>query len=157
MTLRFEQAQRTPVYSRDGADEIGHVIRYVIRPGTHRVAALHVAGRRRRAVLVDWSSVVGFGPDAVVVDSADSLRGPSDGYEERVVAGDLDLPGRRVLTDSGYEIGELTDVAFDETTGTLGTVHTTRATVRADGLVVIGPYAIVVRHDAVQPSEAATG
>jgi uncharacterized protein YrrD len=157
MTLRFEQSRRTPVYTRDSADEIGHVVRFVITPGAHRVGAVHVAGRKRRAQLIDWYSIVGFGPDAVVVDSADSLRGPGGGYEDRVVAGDLDLPGRRVLTDTGYEVGELTDVAFDEATGTLETVHTTRATVRADGLVVIGPYAIVVRHGAVQPSEAAAG
>jgi hypothetical protein len=46
MTLRFEQSRRTPVYSRDSADEIGHVVRFVITPGAHRVGAVHVAGRK---------------------------------------------------------------------------------------------------------------
>jgi len=153
MTLRFEQSRRTPVYSKDAADEIGHVIRYVIAPGTHRVAAVHVAGRKRGAQLVDWSSIVGFGPDAVVVDSADSLRAAEGDHEQRVTAGGLDLPGRRVLTDSGYEIGELADVDFDESSGVLELIRTTRTTVGGDGLLTIGPYAVVVRHDAVRPHE----
>jgi uncharacterized protein YrrD len=150
MTLRFEQARGTPVYSKDAAAEIGQVVRYVIAPGTHRVAAVHVAGRRKRAKLVDWSSIVGFGPDAVVVDSADSLRPADDDHEQRVAAGDLDLPGRRVLTDGGHEIGELADVDFDESSGVLELIRTTRTTVGGDGLLAIGPYAVVVRHDAVQ-------
>lgn len=153
MTLRFEQARHTPVYSKDAADEIGHVIRYVIGPGTHRVAAVHVAGRRKRAQLVDWSDIVGFGPDAVVIDSADSLRPAAGDHEQRVVAGDLDLLGRRVLTDGGYEIGGLADVDFDESSGMLELIRTTRAEVGGDGLLAIGPYAVVVRHDAVHPLE----
>lgn len=156
MTLAFQQSWRTPVYSRDSADEIGHVIRFVVTPGTHRVAAVHVAGRRRRAQLVDWSSIVGFGPDAVVVDSADSLRPAGNDHEQRVAAGDLDVPGRRVLTDGGYEIGEVADIDFDESSGVLELIRTTRTTVGGDGLLVIGPYAVVVRHDAVRPGERPT-
>lgn len=156
MTLRFEQATGTPVYSRESADEIGTVIRFVITPGTHRVAAVHVAGRKRRAQLVDWSNVVGFGPDAVVIDSAESLRAADADHEQRVTAGDLDLRGRRVLTDGGYEIGELTDVDFDESSGVLELIHTSRTTVGADGLLVIGPYAVVVRHHAVRPGAEPT-
>jgi len=156
MTLRFEQSRRTPVYSRDSADEIGHVVRFVITPGVHRVGAVHVAGRRRRAQLVDWSSIVGFGPDAVVVDSADSLRAAESDHEQRVAAGHLDLPGRRVLTDAGYEVGELADVDFDESSGVLELIRTTRTTVGGDGLLVIGPYAVVVRHDAVRPGDRPT-
>jgi uncharacterized protein YrrD len=151
MTLRFEQSRRTSVYAKDSADEVGRVIRYVIAPATHRVAAVHVAGRRRRAQLVDWSSIVGFGPDAVVVDSAGSLRPAGDDHERRVTSGALDLPGRRVLTDSGYDIGELTDVDFDESSGVLELVRTTRTTVGGDGLLAIGTYAVVVRHTAVRP------
>ncbi|HEX6254970.1 MAG TPA: PRC-barrel domain-containing protein [Euzebyales bacterium] len=156
MTLQFERARRTPVYTRDAADEIGHVIRYVIMPGAHHVAAVHVAGRKRRAQLVDWSSIVGFGPDAVVVDSADSLRPAAGDHEQRVVAGDLDLLGRRVLTDGGYEIGELADVDFDESSGVLELIRTTHTAVGGDGLLAIGPYAVIVRHDAVRkPREPA--
>lgn len=156
MTLRFEQSRRTPVYTRDSADEIGHVVRFVITPGAHRVGAVHVTGRKRRAQLVDWSSIVGFGPDAVVVDSADSLRAADGDHEERVAGGHLDLPGRRVLTDGGYEIGELADVDFDESSGVLELIRTTRTTVGGDGLLVIGPYAVVVRHDAVLPGDQPT-
>lgn len=153
MTLRFSQATHTPVYSRSSADEIGRVIRYVVDAGARRVVAVHVSGRRRRALLADWAHVVGFGPDAVVVDDEDSLRPPAGDHEHRVVGGDLDLRGRRVLTDSGYELGALVDVEFDESDGQLTRVETDRTTVDGSGLLAIGGYAVVVRHDAVVPAE----
>lgn len=153
MTLHFEQSRHTPVYSKVSADEIGRVIRYVVDPGASRITAVHVGGRRRRALVADWSHIVGFGPDAVVVDSEDSLRHAEGDREQRVVAGDLDLFGRRVLTDSGHQIGELTDVSFDESAGVIEQIHTSRSVVAGDGLLAIGPYAVVVRRDAVSPLE----
>ncbi len=153
MTLRFAGAENTPVYSRASADEIGRVIRYVVAAPTRSVVALHVGGRRSRAALVDWEHVVGFGPDAVVIDSEDHLRHPDGDYEQRVASGDLDLRGRRVLTDTAYEIGPLVDAEFDETTGEVVMLETDRTTVRGAGLMTIGPYAIIVRHDAVQPAD----
>ncbi len=158
MTLHFEQSRHTPVYSKASADEIGRVVRYLVDAGSSRITAVHVGGRRSRARLADWSHIVGFGPDAVVVDSEDSLRPPGDDHEQRVVAGDLDLYGRRVLTDSGHQIGELTDVSFDESSGAVEQLHTGRSVVAGDGLLAIGPYAVVVRRDAVAPvDEGASG
>lgn len=158
MTLHFEQSRYTPVYSKASADEIGRVVRYVVDAASSRIAAVHVGGRRRKAVLADWSHIVGFGPDAVVVDSEDSLRHPESDREQRAVAGDLDLFGRRVLTDSGHEIGELTDVSFDESDGAIEQIHTNRSVVAGEGLLAIGPYAVVVRRDVVSPlDESASG
>lgn len=158
MTLHFEQSRHTPVYSKASADEIGRVVRYLVDPASSRIAAVHVGGRRRKALLADWSHVVGFGPDAVVIDSEDSLRHPEGDHEQQVVGGDLDLFGRRVLTDSGHEIGELTDVSFDESAGTIEEIHTSHSVVRGEGLLAIGRYAVIVRRDAVSPlDEAASG
>jgi uncharacterized protein YrrD len=151
--MRFADAEQTPVYSKASADEIGRVVRYIVTASTHSVAALQIGGRRRKAQLADWEHVVGFGPDAVVIDDEEHLRHPDSDYEQRVAAGDLDLRGRRVLTDRGYDIGALVDVEFDESTGEVTLLATGRTSVSGAGLVVIGPYAIVVRHDTVRPSE----
>ncbi|CAN5914357.1 hypothetical protein BH23ACT10_BH23ACT10_16880 [soil metagenome] len=150
---RFAESEHTPVYSKASADEIGRITRYIVTPESHTVAALHVSGRRSKALLADWEHVVGFGPDAVVIDDEQHLRHPNGDYEERVAAGDLDLRGRRVLTDTGYEIGVLVDVEFDESTGELTVLETDRTTISGDGLTAIGPYAVVVRQDAVRPVE----
>lgn len=149
MTLRFTRAQHTPVFSKESADEIGRVLRYVIDPAARRISAIHVAGRKAGARLADWVDIVGFGPDAVVVANEDGLRGPSEGYEQRVVAGDLDLEHRRVLTDRGHDLGGLVDVEFDERTGRIERLETPDARVAGDGLRMIGPYAVIVRHEAV--------
>lgn len=149
MTLRFSNAEHTPVYARSSADEVGRVTRYVIDARTRRIVAVHVAGRRRKALLVDWANVVGFGPDAVVIDDGEHLRRPTTPYEEQVATGRLDLRGRRVLTDAGFDIGPLTDVEFDETSGAIERLETVRARVRGGGLLSIGPYAVVVRQSAV--------
>lgn len=146
MTLQFSSAEHTPVYTKSSADEVGRVTRYVIDTAQKHIAAVHVAGRRGNAQLVDWGNVVGFGPDAVVIDDGDHLRRPSGEYEEQIVAGRLELRGRRVLTDGGFGIGALTDVEFDERSGAIERIVTVDAHVRGDGLLAIGPYAVIVRH-----------
>ncbi len=69
--------------------------------------------------------------------------------EERVAAGRLDLRGRRVLTDAGFDLGELVDVEFDEATGTIERLETARSRIRGAGLLSIGPYAVIVSQAAV--------
>lgn len=153
MTLRFRESHHTPVYSKASADQIGQVVRYVVDADASRIAAVQVGGRRRKALLADWSHVVGFGPDALVVDSEESLRQPDTERELHVAAGDLNLIGRRVLTDTGFGVGALTDVSFDESSGAIEQLHTEHATVAGPGLRAIGPYAVVVGQDAVTPRE----
>ncbi|HSK91212.1 MAG TPA: PRC-barrel domain-containing protein [Euzebyales bacterium] len=153
MTLRFSRAEHTPVYSKSSADEVGRVLRYVVDPRARRVVAVHVAGRRRKALLLDWAHVVGFGPDAVVMDDDEHLRAPAGEYEEGIAAGRMELRGRRVLTDAGFDIGPLTDVEFDEATGAIERIETARAHVRGSGLRAIGPWAVVVAHAAVDAPE----
>lgn len=152
MTLRFSDADRTPVYSKASADEIGRVTRYLLDARAHRIAAVQIGGRRQKALFADWDHVVGFGPDAVVIDDEDHLRHPATDYESRVAAGNLDLRGRRVLTDAGYEIGPLIDGEFDEQTGEVTALETDRARVAGAGLLAVGPYAVIVRHATVEPA-----
>jgi uncharacterized protein YrrD len=149
MTLRFFHAEGTPVYSKSSADQVGRVVRFVVDAHARRIAAVHVAGRRRRTQLADWANVVGFGPDAVVIDDGGRLRSPGSEYEERVTRGRLDLRGRRVLTSAGFDIGPLTEVDFDEASGVIERLETARARIRGAGLRAIGSYAVIVSHEAV--------
>ena len=151
--IRFADAEDTPVYSKASADEIGRIVRYIVAASTHSVVALQIGGRKRKAQLADWEHVVGFGRDAVVIDDEEHLRNPASEYEQRVAAGDLDLRGRRVLTDRGFEIGVLVDAEVDESTGEVLLLETDRTSVSGAGLTAIGSYAIVVRHDAVHTND----
>lgn len=142
--MRMVEAHGTPVLSRGDAEQVGTVRRLLVDVPARRVTAVHVDGRKRKALLVDWDALAGFGPDAVVVGAGDALRGPED-HELALVSGDLDWIGRRVLTDRGDAAGKVRDVEFDETTGALRRVVTDRDSHDAAALVALGPYCVIVR------------
>jgi sporulation protein YlmC with PRC-barrel domain len=144
---RFSETSRTRVMSRGSAQRIGSVARFLVDPGTHRIVALQVA----KDLLVDWEGVRGVGDDAVVVEDEGRLRGPADDREERAIRGKLDLRGKLVLTDGGNGAGQVTDVEFDERTGTLETVVTTTGRIPADRIRALGSYCLVVREEAHDP------
>lgn len=143
--MRFTEAKGTPVLSRDDAEQLGSVHRLLIDVTGRRVAALHIDGRKRKALIVDWEALSGFGPDAVVVGAGDALRGPDGDRELAIVSGDLDWLGRRVLTDRGDAAGQVRDLEFDESTGALQAVVTDTGSHPAANLVALGPYCVIVR------------
>lgn len=143
--MHMAEAHGTPVLSRGDAEQLGTVRRLLVDVDARRITAVHIDGRRRKALLVDWEALAGFGPDAVVVGSGDALRGPDGGYELTLVAGDLDWIGRRVLNDRGDSAGKVRDVDFDETTGALRSILTDRGSHPAADLVALGPYCVIVR------------
>jgi hypothetical protein len=51
-----------------------------------RVAAV-VIGRGKKAQLVDWAQLSGFGPDAIMVVDEDALRPPADDRERAATEG----------------------------------------------------------------------
>ena len=142
---RLSEADGEPVLSRESAERVGKVRHVVIDVAGRRIAALHIDGRRRKARLVDWSAVTGFGPDSVIIDSERSLRAPGEGEELEVASGHLDIEGRLVLSDEGVELGRVVDIVFDETSGELVTIVTDRGEHPAERLRAIGPYCMVLR------------
>lgn len=142
--MRFSDALGTPVLSRDNAEHLGKVRRMLVDVGQRRITALHIDGRRKKALLVEWGGLAGFGPDAVVVAADDALRGPADDHELAMVSGDLDWVGRRVLTDGGDDAGVVEDVEFDPSTGRVTMVVTDWETYDADRLGAIGPYCVII-------------
>ncbi|HVL93803.1 MAG TPA: PRC-barrel domain-containing protein, partial [Acidimicrobiales bacterium] len=65
--------------------------------------------------------------------------------QRRRRAGGVDLPGRRVLTERGRELGAVADVEFDPATGAVTAVLVGQTTVAGDRLIGLGSYALVVK------------
>lgn len=143
--VRFSETFGTTVLSRDNAEELGRVRHLLVDVTDRRITALHIDGRRKKALLIDWSALSGFGPDAVVVGASNALRGPADDRELAMVSGDLDWIGRRVLTDGGDRAGTIVDVEFDADSGRLRTIVTDQDTHDASRLLALGPYCVIVR------------
>lgn len=144
---RLSEADGRKVVSRESAEQVGTVRHVVIDAATRRIAALHVHGRKKKALLVDWSAVTGFGPDAVVIDTEDSLRPPAEGDELTVTSGKLSLEGRLVLSDGGDSLGEVADIEFDEESGEVLAIAAGGELLDAARLRAIGPYCLILRAD----------
>lgn len=142
--MRLSEADGRPVIGRDSAETLGTLQRVVVDVPGRRIIALHVAGRRRKALLIDWESIVGFGPDGIVVRGEDPTRPPADDRERAVVSGNLDLDGRLVLSEGGDSLGALGDVIFDEGSGELTSLVAGEREHDADRLRAVGPYCVIV-------------
>ncbi len=142
--MRLSEAGGRPVIARESAETLGTLRHVVVDVATRRITALHVAGRRRKASLVDWSSIVGFGPDGIVVHGEDPTRPPADDRELAVASGKLDLDGRLVLSEKGDSMGALGDVLFDEGSGELSALVAGDEEYDAGRLRAVGPYCVIV-------------
>ena len=114
---------------------------------TRRITALHVAGRGRKARLIDWSAISGFGPDGIIVHGEDPRRPPADDRELAVASGKLDLDGRLVLSENGDSVGSLADVLFDEGSGELTGLVAGEREIGAERIRAVGPYCVIVAAD----------
>jgi sporulation protein YlmC with PRC-barrel domain len=141
---RFSAVVGRRLVSRASAEELGDLRRLVVDVGQRRVASL-VVGKGRKAELVDWGELSGFGPDAVMVGDESALRAPRDDHESAAAAGKLDLVGKLVLSDKGEELGQASDVVFDPATGTVETLIVGEHEVPATSLLGVGSYAAVVK------------
>jgi uncharacterized protein YrrD len=143
MSESFREASGRKVVSRASAQDLGTVSHLLVDAGRRRVAAV-VVGRGRRARLVDWAEVSGFGPDAVMVADEASLRPPGDDRERDGVDGKLEIVGTRALTDRGNDLGVVDDVTFDAATGALEMLRIGDRDVPSGSLLGSGSYAVVL-------------
>jgi uncharacterized protein YrrD len=138
----FQDAHGVPVLAKESAEQVGAVEHFVVAQG--RVRAIHIAGGKHGR-LVDWADVISFGDDAVVVASESVVRDATDDREARALRGELDLVGKRVLTDIGDELGDIADVTFDAEDGTILSLRVDDgSTVAGDRLCGAGSYAVVI-------------
>jgi sporulation protein YlmC with PRC-barrel domain len=144
MSDGFAAASGRKVVSRESAEELGKLAHIVVDVAQRQVASL-VVGKGRRALLVDWEHVSGFGPDAVIVSDESALRAPRDDREHGAAHGKLELVGKRALTDTGNDLGTVTDIRFDPATGKIESLVIGDRQEPAASLLGAGSYAAIVR------------
>ncbi len=143
MSDSFRQASGRKLISRASAQELGTVAHLLVDGERRQIAAV-VTGRGKKARLVDWAAISGFGPDAVMVGDEADLRPPADDRERLAADGKLELLGKRALTESGHEIGTVDDVTFDTGTGALESLRVGDREVSAGAMLGSGSYAVVL-------------
>jgi sporulation protein YlmC with PRC-barrel domain len=141
---RFAAASGRKVVSRASAEELGKLSHLVVDVERRQVTSL-VVGKGRKALLVDWEHVGGFGPDAVMVSDESALYEPRDDHEQAAADGKLELVGKRALSDMGSDLGEVSDVVFDPATGALETVVLADREEPAAALLGAGSFAVIIR------------
>jgi sporulation protein YlmC with PRC-barrel domain len=144
MSDRFTEAVGRRLVSRASAEELGNLSHLVVDVKRRQITSL-VVGKGRKATVVDWDKVSGFGPDAVMVVDESALRSPEGDHEQAAAGGKLELLGKRTLSDMGNELGPVSDVVFDPEKGGLETLVIGDREVEASSLLGAGSYAVVVR------------
>ena len=140
--MRFSEAKKHKVVSTATAETVGRVERFIIDPATRTVVALHLKKTDTGDTLA-WGDMIAFGADAVTVDDADRITGPS----ETIAAldhKDRHVLGKRLLTTGGDELGKLEDVEFDPESGAVRALIGAAEEIDGARLVGIGSYAVVV-------------
>ena len=132
--MHLSELKGRRVVSRASAETLGDVSDLWLTTGPATVSALHV-GKGRKAATVPWNQIVGIGPDAVVVTDDEAAAGTAEGASP---------VGRLVLSELGNAVGTVSDVEFDETSGTVISLATDSALIEGDRLLAAGPYALIV-------------
>ena len=144
MSERFTAVPGRRVVSRTSAEEFGTLAHVVVDVKRRQVASL-VVGKGRRALLVDWEHVSGFGPDAVMIAEDSALHPAGDDREHAAADGKLELMGKRTLSDMGNDLGTIADVVFDPDTGAIETLVVGELELPATSLLAVGSFAAIVR------------
>ncbi|PCG86970.1 hypothetical protein CIB93_05355 [Streptomyces sp. WZ.A104] len=139
--MLFSQAKGRNVVAVSTAETLATVTGLSIAPAPARIAALRVK-TRGPGTQVTWNNVHSFGPDAVTVRTPDTVQGdqdttaPADKHHDPI--------GKRVLTETGQDLGALGDIDFDETTGHIQRLITAGQDIPGERLLGAGTYAIVI-------------
>ncbi|MFR9676549.1 PRC-barrel domain-containing protein [Streptomyces sp. TR06-5] len=145
--MRLTETLDRKVVGVADATSLGTVSGFVVHPQEPRLAALRLRRSGGRSAVLEWSRVRAVGADAVMVRPAGDEDGESLA-KEAVKHGEV--LGKRVLTETGTEIGEVTDAEFDPESGALltfvvGGGAVAEETVGARRMVGLGSYALVLR------------
>lgn len=144
-TYTMKEKQGQAVVSVDTAEDIGSLKHFVVSPAADRIERLHIDGRRSKASFVEWDALESFGPDRVMVSSAQAPSHSDDDRDIEAARGKIELIGSRVLTTTGFEEGKVDDAEFNGDTGAIVSITTTTGR-RIDAAAVhsLGSYALVV-------------
>lgn len=141
--MRFSEAHGRKVMSTATAETVGKVDGFLVDPVTRSVAGLRLKKTPGDRDTVAWADLTAFGVDAVTVTDVDRFQVPEGRLAELQGKEQL-LLGKRLLEESGDELGEVEDVEFDAATGALTVLRTKTEEIDAARLRGIGSYAVVV-------------
>jgi uncharacterized protein YrrD len=114
--VRATELMGLPVVTLDKAATVGEVRDVFFDPARSRVVALTVRGRGLLSPaligLLPTGSVRSIGRDAVMIDTADSLVGHREGMSS-AVDDQIEVIGKRVVTDNGGALGSVIDVVLE--------------------------------------------
>ena len=142
--IRLSQLKGQRVLTQTGAQSMGSIRRLLLDPRASAIVAAELEGVVGTDTILKWPSVASIGRDAVMVESAEAVRGPQTEMEQRLVAGDLDLQGKQVLDEGGDALGPLDDIEFDERSGRLTALVVPGHALPLDRVLAVGPDAIIV-------------
>lgn len=142
--MLFSEARKNDVVSTATATRIARVDGFVVAVGPPRVALLRLGKVTADGSLLAWEDVWGFGPDAVTIADDSAIHVPADEFEQRADARELEILGKRVLTERGDELGQASDVDFDPETGEVTSLLVDGESVAGHRLIGLGSYAAVV-------------
>lgn len=142
--MLFSEARKRAVVNTATATRVARVEGFVVLPGPARVALLRLGKVSGAGTLLSWEDVQGFGPDAVTIATDAVIRPARDDLEQRAADNDLEILGKRVLSEQGTKLGTVTDVDFDPETGAVVNLITKTDTIAGQRLIGLGGYAAVV-------------
>ncbi|WP_405421593.1 PRC-barrel domain-containing protein [Streptomyces erythrochromogenes] len=89
-----------------------------------------------------WNHIQAFGPDAITVRSADDFQTEDD--TKTPTGKHHDPLGKRVLTETGQDLGAVQDIEFDATTGHIQRLILGGQDVDGERLLGAGSYGVIV-------------
>ncbi len=141
--MLFSQTRKHKIVATGSAETVGKVKGFVVDPTSRSVVALRVKGHKGGDTL-HWADVATVGSDAVTVAAPDAVKDASQAVSD-LGGKDNTMVDKRVLSTVGDELGVVTDVEFDGSTGAITYLMVDGAPVPAERLVGVGSWAVVVR------------
>ncbi len=146
--MLFTELTGRKVVSTDNASTVGVVADYLVDPEVPAVVALTLSKTPAQGSVLPWANVIAVGNDAVTVPTAEAII-TADDYLTTLSGARHALPGKRVLTTAGEDVGTVQNVEFDQTSGRLDALILESGPIDPARLLGVGSYAAIVR--AVQP------
>ena len=143
MTDSYRRVVGRRVVSRASAQDLG-ALGHLLFDGELRQITAIVVGSGKKARLIEWDGLSGFGPDAIMVRDEGAMHLPGDEVERDAAGGRFDPLGKRVLTELGTELGHMTDVTFDADTGAVNSLLVGEQELPVGCVLSTGSYASVV-------------
>lgn len=142
--MRFSEAKNRKVMSTSGAVAVGKLRALIVDPRSAHVVALTLKKTEGNADTLPWNNMQSFGRDAITIESLDRIM-VAEG--ELAVLSDKQhqVIGKRVLTETGDEIGKVKDIEFDPDNGAIRALITDADEVAGTRILGLGSYALVVR------------